>query len=281
MDNFYVTLTSNKELSNFKTTLASRIELHDEWEVGLSTFSFTNSSYNFNEEEFIEYTFYDSFNLKKKVFKKPVVISVNNYFDINSLLADIDVSRTKVMNSLRLEDASIDLPEFELNKKQNKLSCNLKLYNNFLVFPQMSERLCKLLGFNKELLDKKISFIYQFYEKELKKNQKYSHKHSAKDKVLHAESIYNLKIDKSMFLYCDVVKESYVNEHLQPLLRYIVIPYSASYGDQIVLNYPICNYIPVRYNEFETIEITLKDENGKNFPFQSGNIGVVLHFRKQ
>ena len=287
MENFYVTLTSNsrsnnEDISNLQKKFASRVKLKGNWEVGLTSISFPNSAFNFNEKEFINYTYYDSYNNKMKLFKKPVEISINNYLDIKSLLEEISASRTKIMNSLKNEDASIELPELELNTKSNILFFKLKVYNNFLVFPQMSDRLCYLLGFDKKLLDQKISNVYQFYEKELTKNPTYIFKHASKDKTLSAQNIFNLKSDlNSMFLYCDLIKESHFNENSVPLLRCINIPNSAVYGDQISINFPICHYIPVRYNEFETIELNLKDESGINFPFRFGNIGISLHFRKQ
>ena len=287
MDNFYITLTSNsksnfEDISKFRKKLSSNVNLKGDWDVGLTSISFPNSAFNFNEKEYINYTYYDSFNNKMKIFKKPVEISMNNYIDIKSLMEEIASSRIKSMNSLKKGDASIDLPELELNTKNNILFFQLKLYNNFLVFPQMSEHLCYMLGFDKKLLDQKISDVYQFYEKELTKNSTYIHKHANKDKTLSALFSYNLKCSlNSIFLHCDLIKETHFNEHSVQLLRCIEIPNSAAYGDQISINYPICHYIPVRYNEFESIEITLKDEIGDYFPFRFGNILITLHFRRQ
>ena len=289
MDNFYITLTSNvksnffdEDISNFRTKLASGVNLKGKWEVGLSAISYTNSGYNFNEKEHIDYTFYDPFEMKKKIFKKSVEISINNYPDIKSLLEEIETSRSKAMKTLKLTDASTELPEINIRTKDNRLYFNLKLYNNFLVFPQMSDRLCKILGFDKEILEQKITETYETYTTELTKNPKYTPKHSAREKIFWAPNIFNLKVNyNSMFLYCNLIKDSYINENLEPLLRFIEIPSTANYGDQIVFNYPKCHYIPVRYNEFGSIEVTLKDETDKNFPFRFGNIIIVLHFRKQ
>ena len=45
-------------VANFKTNLAQRLSLKGDWEVGLAGISYTNSWYNFNEDQIIEICYY-------------------------------------------------------------------------------------------------------------------------------------------------------------------------------------------------------------------------------
>ena len=85
----------------------------------------------------------------------------------------------------------------------------------------------------------------------------------------------------SLFVYCDIVRPSFVGDSYTQLLRIVEIPPKTSYGDQIVITYPNIQYIPVMNREFETIEIDIKDDTGLQIPFEFGRSIVVLHFRKK
>ena len=251
MNNFYITLPSfekskyfDNNLAKFRTKLASRVKLYGNWEVGVSSISYTYSNFNINEKEYIEFVYYDWFNITAKKFSKQIEISTKNYDDIKKLLQEIEISREKVLKNLQLNDTNVDLPKFELVDKYNMIRCNLPTYNNFLVYPQMSDHLCKILGFDKASLDDKMYYTHEAYHNALKSKSEAQRKifkpsHVAKDKVIWAKNEYELKADfNSLFVYSNIVKDSYIGENLRPLLRFVEIPCKAKFGDQIVFNFP-------------------------------------------
>lgn len=82
----------------------------------------------------------------------------------------------------------------------------------------------------------------------------------------------------SIFVYCDLVRDSIVGDIRAPLLRSLVV--QGRYGDNVreVFNKPM--YFPVKTNHFDTVGISIKSEDGSPVEFNSGLSSVVLHFRR-
>jgi hypothetical protein len=84
----------------------------------------------------------------------------------------------------------------------------------------------------------------------------------------------------SLFVYCNIVKPSYVGNTYTQLLRLVEIPSDKKFGDQVLIAYPNTYYIPLLTQEFETIEIDIKAETGETVPFEFGRSILTLHFRR-
>ena len=285
MESFYITLTTtpgsdfySNTLSNFKTKLPSQIKLDGDWCVGLSTISYTHSWFNIPNKEYIKFTYYDG---GIKEFIRSAVLDKNNYEDIDKLILAINTSIKLVQDELQKKDNKIVLPEFKLDKKFNFVYSNLGNKNKFLIYPQISERLCKILGFKQSIVDRKISSTFQHYEDELKMNKNFFPTHDKKDMKLWGKNVYEIKGSyHSLFIFCDLIKDSFLSERNVPLLRYIPVPTNSKYGDQITSEYNKSQYIQLREKEFDSIKISIKDENDEYFPFLHGSVIIVLHFKK-
>ena len=286
MESFYVTLYSNNNskfyensLSKFKTKLAKRIRLEGNWEIGLSSISFTNSWINLPEKEYIKFWYFDK---KGKEFTEKASISKNHYPDIASFIAKINASIRKVENVLKSKDASITLPSFVLDTTYNFVYSQLSEHNNFLVFPEISVHLSRLLGFNYGQFDERRNEIYKLYKDEMKKDANYIPVHETKAKNVMAKRTFELFGEfHSLFVFSSLVKDSCIGENLSPLLRYVEVPTKANFGEQVVKTYSNIIYIDLRTKDFECIDIEINDENNKPFPFQHGRVIIVLHFRKK
>ena len=81
--------------------------------------------------------------------------------------------------------------------------------------------------------------------------------------------------------FSDIVKHSYYGETLAQLLRFVELPPFTAYGDQIETRFSDIQYVPVRSKEFNSIQISVKDDYNNDYPFHFGKIIVVLHFRKR
>jgi len=98
-------------------------------------------------------------------------------------------------------------------------------------------------------------------------------------RLLTAESMPDLKAGQySLFVYCDVVQPQIIGNVVAPIIR--VVSISGSYGDTIDQHYHNPHYVPVLQKEFDTIEINIKDDTGKDVAFDHGKVFVKLHFRK-
>jgi len=82
----------------------------------------------------------------------------------------------------------------------------------------------------------------------------------------------------TIFVYCNVVRESIVGNTTAPLLRTLNI--EGRYGDVIQKIYHTPIYVPLQRSYFDSIEINIRDDTGRLVPFESGKAIVTLHFRR-
>ena len=82
----------------------------------------------------------------------------------------------------------------------------------------------------------------------------------------------------TLYLYTDIIQETFVGDSYAKLLRQIEIPQDSVWGEQIVIKYDKPHYLPLCSNIFETIEIDFKNELGQTLPFEFGRTIVKLHF---
>ena len=87
---------------------------------------------------------------------------------------------------------------------------------------------------------------------------------------LHAESY-------SVFVYCDLVEHRVVGDALAPLLRIVpTVNKTAEITHQI---YEKPHYIPLTKRHFNSVEILLTSDTGKELVFEGGKTMVTLHLR--
>ena len=85
----------------------------------------------------------------------------------------------------------------------------------------------------------------------------------------------------TLYVYCDIVQPQYIGDTRVKLLRSVEVPSERKFGDTVVLSYSDPHYIPVLVNEFDSIEIHIKDDSTRDIPFMYGRTKIKLHFRRQ
>ncbi|CAF2171629.1 unnamed protein product [Rotaria magnacalcarata] len=107
---------------------------------------------------------------------------------------------------------------------------------------------------------------------------------------INANILQNLKVNneiqstapKLIFVYSDLIAESYVGDITARLLRTIRVNYSGISNDlEISQIYNRINYIPVDSTYVSTINIALKSAEAADFPLNPGQCVVVLHLRRK
>ena len=83
---------------------------------------------------------------------------------------------------------------------------------------------------------------------------------------------------KSLYVYCDAAEAIPVGDIKAPLLR--VVDAAGNFGDTIHRLYATPQYVPVSKNEFNTVEIDIRDDTGRPVPFEFGKVIATLHFRR-
>jgi len=147
-DNFYVTLPSNvksfsnNKISNFKTKLASRLILHDDWEVGLVEMSYTYSWYNISTKQELNIKTFEK-GLPTKTYKSDVFIKPGRYDTIQELIDAINNKLVLFTPELRTGA----LPNLGIDKRTGKVNLRHGIRNKILLLLDFSPDLCHILGF--------------------------------------------------------------------------------------------------------------------------------------
>ena len=82
----------------------------------------------------------------------------------------------------------------------------------------------------------------------------------------------------SVYVYTDIVQTKLVGNADVPLLS--VVPLSKHFGEMFLKEYVTPIYSPLSKQTFSTIEIYITDSAGREIPFTSGKVTVLLHFKK-
>lgn len=91
---------------------------------------------------------------------------------------------------------------------------------------------------------------------------------------------YPMDINKgfnSFFIYTDIISPVIVGDTCAPLLK--IVPTKGAYGEVIHDSFDRLHYCQLRTNSFDTIEINISDDSGKDVPFSYGKTILKLHFR--
>ena len=83
----------------------------------------------------------------------------------------------------------------------------------------------------------------------------------------------------SMYVYMDIVDAQFVGDVKVPLLR--IVNTEGKYGNNVHASFRNLQYVPVKVNAFETIEVNIKNDRDENVSFEFGKSIVSLHFRQR
>jgi hypothetical protein len=72
-----------------------------------------------------------------------------------------------------------------------------------------------------------------------------------------------------MYVYTDIVDAQFVGDVKVPLLRIVNI--EGEYGNTVHASFRNLQYVPVKVNSFETIEVNIKNDQTKTYHFSSGS----------
>lgn len=265
---FYVELISNSvsyadnTLTDFKNKLSLITPLNGQWEVALVEISYTKSWKNVIEDcqLFIDSDISSNLSSNSTVTDTYVagILKAGHYDSIEILLNEIE-------NKLKLtDDKNITLyPKYEFDNITKRVHLIPgKHKNGNLLMPRLSDEVSDILGFTN------FNVINSTYNE---------------DKL---DFIANRPADitagiHTLYVYADIVEPQYIGDTRVKLLRTVEVPSDRHFGDTVVFNYSNAHYVPVLVNEFEHIEINLRDDAGRPIPFMRGRTKLKLHFRKQ
>lgn len=250
MTHFHVTLPSDSSLdvypnntaSRFTVKLPDRIELNDDYEVGLAELLYPHTWLNFDnshERYFIHVRMRDG-QTKKYIFKSA-------YYPDGMVFA-LDLNQ-QIIKALIEVDFYNPIVRFNFDPSTLKMS----LIHNSRTWIMFSFAFLKYLGFTKPLgSNPKIPSI--------------------------ASEIFDINRGLNlMYIYCDAASYSIVGDVETPLLR--VCNISGNDGEIVRTIFTHPHFVPVARKDFETVEIHITNELGRPIPFIHGKSMLTLHFR--
>lgn len=82
-----------------------------------------------------------------------------------------------------------------------------------------------------------------------------------------------------LMIYTDIVESQVVGDVVAPLLRIVTV--TGKDGEMVNVQYERPHYLPVIRKVIDTIEINIRNHQGKLTPFERGRSYVKLHFRQK
>ncbi len=83
----------------------------------------------------------------------------------------------------------------------------------------------------------------------------------------------------AFYVYCDIIEPVIVGDQEVPLLKIVDVPHK-KVNEVITRNYSAAQYLPLRTNHIQVIEINISWGDGSPVHFQGGTSMVRLHFKK-
>ena len=265
MKGFYVDLESNDEhdntVANFKNKVELLNPLFGEWEVALVEISYTKSWKNLRESCKVEIvnTFdgdihYHKENLPEYYFpsqmKRKGFVRSGHYENIEQLILEVNTE----MQSIVIKNATS--PEFVIDPI-TKYVYLIPGHNGPIGFvPNLTNEMNDIFG------------IIGDYKRLSNQDLYVGQRAADLDARLH-----------SLNVYCDIIVPQCGGGKRSKLLRDVEIPGDKKFGEQVVIKYATPHYVDVLVNDFDEIEINIKDDSGATIPFMFGRTRLKLHFR--
>ncbi len=83
----------------------------------------------------------------------------------------------------------------------------------------------------------------------------------------------------SLYVYCDLVESQILGQQRVQLLQ--IVPTEGTHGDIISKTFYAPHYIPILKKEFQSVQISIKDDTNRLVPFEFGKCILKLHFHKR
>lgn len=280
MSQFYLTLPSNSYLANqsgtgepeinetipqllskFRVQLPQKVRLEGDWEVALSEIMYPHSWFNINKgDALVRIKYIDTAEteitceLFPNKYSTPEQLIQALNFTIDSTLAEHNWQ-----GAVTPQDITNYKVSFTFQKELRRVVVKVAEPRMIEEF-HMSPLLSYMLGFEESIMFLKPSGEIKSW--------------------VMAEYPVDLKGGfYALYVYCDLVENQVVGNSLVPLLRTVTI--EGQHEEVVCKIYNTPHYLPLARKEFDSIEISINDDQNRPVKFQFGKVIVKLAFRKQ
>ena len=259
-------------VGRFKVKLPYVLQLDGDYEVGLTRFQYTNSFYNIEEEDIRfrlkTYELPDSSDLSVVNFMNDwsiasLELEPGHYTTPDIVQAINDILERRTPGALKITyDIKTNLIGIEPSEGQGSI-------RQFIEFtPSLRSKLGLAPVNDDKLIQPTTSSI-----------------NSLGAGIWHGagcrgQSPADLETNfHNVYVYTNIAREMITGSSMQPLL--LCVPKQGDYLDRILVEPPNVQYLPLKTNRIEFVEITLATDLGKVAPFTHGKSQVTLHIRRR
>ena len=270
VDSFKVFGTENK-ISEFKTKLARPQNLVGDWVVGVCCIWYPKTWYNILNPHKISL-----FDELGKVYSQNKIDT--NEFTISEGYYETPLRLVNEINKCLGKFTTIKPPKLVYNELNNFVTIEAGLIEkNIKIYPDFGDEIENILGLKNRSLRNSVYSVQEsaIADVVFKGGDIYRQNHIKAFHPVEIKAGYH-----ALFLYTDIVYPSLVGDSYAQLLRVLEVPRKYKQGEDISLIYEKPLYYPVMIKNFETIEISIKDDTNTLVPFTSGRVIIVLHFKK-
>lgn len=252
-----MTLVSDSP-AKFTSQLPEQVEVHGDWEVGLSEISFPSLRHNIIST--VHYAQIANVRLPLRRGHYDSVVDVLQEVTRGFNLYRRDQGRPEV--SMHAVVSREEAQELIKNGHQGFFYIkNLQLVGLGFLAPvrlRFSNALAPILGFSPSVkyLCRRRTLVLGETKADIRTNRPY----------------------KTAYIYTDIIEPVIVGDAKVRLLR--TADTSCEGGSVVHRIFPAPIYLPLQTKCFDTLEIDIKTDTGRLMPFLTGKSVVVLHFRK-
>ena len=272
MKEFYFEVLSNasytsNSCSDFKNKIKLMHPLEGDWEVGLCEISYTKSWYNlrFNSKIAIARAYHPyqaELDLKHSdhvaIEHRVGTLKKGYYEDVETIVKEVNLE----LLQYNKKDIVKEMPSLFYDEVATKQVYVIpgKNVNDEIILPWFDRSLRELLGF-------------EFYDIE--------HPMINKQGIIPPQRPPDISMGiRHLLIYCNLIIPQYVGDSTTKLLRSVEVPSITKFGEQVTFIFDRPHYIPLLCNDFDEIEINIKDDMNQLIRFTFGRSRLKLHFRK-
>jgi len=238
-------------VTRYTTRLENTVSLSGDWEVGLVEIQYQHTWYNLELMDG-RVLYYHSFekNGQQRLVQDMIQLTPGYYDSVMDIITVINRQMKESADNLLIEPFA----EFKYLAKTNRIKATLGRHTSVTFTPPMRH----MLGIS---------------------NTRHPLR-NATESTIQWQSTKACDINRgfaSMYVYCDVLEHVTIGDTKAPLLR--IVQVSGNSGDRVQAIYDKPIYVPLQKKNFDSIEIDIRNDNGKPIPFEYGKVIVTLHFR--
>ena len=269
MGSYYIHLPSNVKdiynrntISNYITKLSRTLYLDGDWEIALSGIIFTKSWFNVHNNQLVQII-----DDGRTVFRMDdAVIKAGHYADASNLVELINQHSEMIVSNM---------VKFPLMKTMTPKAPEINPSAPRLIYDQKENRVVQILGKYDPKLNNHLRIVLTEEIRNILGPCNTIEEFNSE--FLNNETVVDLSgIIYSLYVYCDIVKSSFVGDTQSQILRIVKVP-KVEHGEVVEVNFDHPIYLPINCNEISSIEIDIKDDTGETLKIRSGRVVTILH----